>query len=179
MDGATGLVLGWLLVIAVELVIGAPVLLRRMGARLGGRLPARDERGRASWSLVAMLLISGVLAVGLVVGLAVIGREPQDRGPDDVTGTAQCVPSPDKPGPALDLTVKVDTGDPARPFRSVEEVGRLVAAADEAGADIISTSLSWRTAQRRRAVPTTSGASTGWSTPRRSVACRSGCSCST
>ena len=100
MDGANGLVLGWLLVIAVELVIGAPVLLRRMGARHGGRLPARDERGRASWSLVAMLLISGLLAVGLVVGLAVIGREPQDKGPDDVTGTAQCVPSPDKPGPS-------------------------------------------------------------------------------
>ena len=149
MDGATGLVLGWLLVIAIELVLGAPVLLRRMGVRLGGRLPARDERGRASWSLVAMLLISGLLAVGLVVGLAVIGRTPQDRGPDDVTGTAQCVPSPDNPGPRLDLTVKVDTGDSDRPFRSQAEVERLVETADAAGADIISTSLSWRVAQRR------------------------------
>ena len=150
-NGATGLVLGWLIVTALEVLVGTPVLLRRMGLlRLGRRLPARNERGRASWPLVALLVLSGLLAPGLVVGLAVIGEEPQDGGTDEITGTSACMPSPDNPGPQLDLTVKVDTGNAARPFRSAEEVDRLVEAADEAGADVISTSLSWRVAQPAR-----------------------------
>jgi O-antigen/teichoic acid export membrane protein len=148
LDGATGLVLGWLTVIAVELLAGAPVLLRRMGLRRRSSLPRRDERGRASWSLVVLLLVSGLVAVSVIVGLAIIGGEPRDQGTDDTTGTAQCVPSPENPGPQLDLTVKVDTGDPDDPFRTVEQIDRLVDAAEGAGADIVSTSLSWRVAQR-------------------------------
>lgn len=154
-DGATGLVAGWLAVTVIELVVGTPVLLRHMQivrtVRTGAGRRRRDERGQAAWSLVALLTVSALVAVGVIVVLAATGTsDSDDPAQDELVGTAACAPSPERPGPELDLTVKVDTGDATDPYRSEEEVEALVGAADEAGADVISTSLSWRVAQPRR-----------------------------
>ena len=87
---------------------------------------------------LAVLLVAAVAAVTLLV---------VDRArPDAAAGPAAeptCTPSTDRPGPLLDLGVQAGTGDPDAPLLPAEEVGALVDRAVEAGADVISTDVSW------------------------------------
>ncbi len=160
--GARGLCVGWLIAMGVEMALGVPWL-RQAFAGLHWRspLPARHrtESGRAL----------GQVLVGAALVLAVggVGVWTTTRG-DDSTGISTseangllepgapvptCEPTASKPGPQIDLNVQSATGDPARPIRTFDEVRQLVGLARAAGAEVISTTSSFRTMQPREDVP--------------------------
>lgn len=87
---------------------------------------------------LAVLLVACVATITLLA----LGRE----GPEETATESRertCTPSAAQPGPLLDLGVQAGTGDPADPLLSAAEVGALVDRAVGAGADVISTDVSW------------------------------------
>ena len=58
-----------------------------------------------------------------------------------------CQPSASRPGPKIDLNVQSATGDADQPLRSYDDVRELVRLAQQAGAEVISTTVSFRTMQ--------------------------------
>jgi O-antigen/teichoic acid export membrane protein len=152
--GARGLCIGWLIAMGVEMTLGLPWLRRAFGGlHWRSPLPARrrSEVGRAS----------AQVAVGAVLVLAIggVGVWTTTRGETDTSGTsgtglpepgapvATCEPSASYRGPRIDLNVQSATGDPAHPIRSYADVRGLVSLAKATGAQIISTSTSFRTMQ--------------------------------
>lgn len=155
LGGATGLCIGWLSAMGVEMVLGLPWLRRAFGGlHWRSPLPSRQraESGRAGVQVVVAAVL--VLAVGAVG----VWTTQRDREPEQARTTAEgllepgstvptCEPTAAEPGPVIDLNVQSATGDEARPIRSPQEVRELVRLAADAGAQVISTSASMRTMQ--------------------------------
>lgn len=143
--GGRGLALGWLAAIGVTALLAVPVLrsaLRGIRWRVPTPRRVRTERGAASWALVAAGLVA---AVAIAFGVVAAGQSGARPAP--VESTLVCPPGTDRPGPLLDLGVQAATGEPGTGLRTRGEVDRLVDLAAEAGASVISTSLSWRTSR--------------------------------
>ena len=153
--GARGLCIGWLIAMGVEMVLGLPWL-RRAFAGLHWRWPLplrrRTELGRVG--------VQVVVGAALVVAIGGVGIWTATQGETGTSGspTANGLPEPGAPvqtceptaaygGPKIDLNVQSATGDPARPIRTYDEVRELVGLAQAAGAQVISTSTSFRTMQ--------------------------------
>lgn len=85
-----------------------------------------------------------VVALALVVlaTYVVTGRSGGGAATDEAD--LLCPVSASRPGPLIDLGVQAGTGDPARPLLPEREVDVLVDRAVEAGADVISTVVSWQ-----------------------------------
>jgi O-antigen/teichoic acid export membrane protein len=148
--GARGLCVGWLIAMGVEMTLGLPWLRRAFGG-LHWRWPLvrrRAEAGRASVQVavgaVLVLLMGGV-------GLWTTTRgEPDPTSartglPEPGAPVATCEPSAGYRGPKIDLNVQSATGDPDHPIRGVADVRALVTLAKAAGAQVISTSTSFKT----------------------------------
>ena len=161
LGGARGLCVGWLIAMGVEMVLGVPWLRQAFGGlRWRSPLPGRrrSETGR-----VAPHVIGAVALVALVIGVGVWSatKGGQPVGDDDRTATAEsstglpepgapvetCQPTAEHPGPKIDLNVQSATGDAEEPIRSYDEVRELVGLAQRAGAQVISTTTSFRTMQ--------------------------------
>lgn len=121
----------------------------------------RDDHGALRPVVAGLLAVLGVAVLGtaLVAGLGSLGTAPGDPGDDGVatTGTvsaevARCG-AEQRRDLLVDLGVQVATGDPAQPLRSTREVRRLVARAEDAGADVVSTDVGWPDVQPTRATP--------------------------
>jgi O-antigen/teichoic acid export membrane protein len=151
--GARGLCIGWLVAMGVEMALGVRWLRQAFGG-LHWRLPLRrrTEAGRAAVQVAIGAAL--VLAIG---GVGVWTATRGDSGPSGAT-TADglpepgvplqtCEPSADYRGPKIDLNVQSATGDPDHPIRSSADVRSLVGLAQAAGAQVISTSTSFRTMQ--------------------------------
>ena len=153
--GARGLCIGWLIAMGVEMALGLPWLRRAFGglhwrlaaARASPYPSSAGRRCRWSsgprWSWPSAASGSG---------------PPPVASPDTGTSTADGLPEPGAPvptcepsasyrGPKIDLNVQSATGDPAHPIRTYDEVRGLVALAKAAGAQVISTTTSFRTMQ--------------------------------
>lgn len=146
-DGATGLAVGWLVAMGIELVLTLPLLWlvwRGPSApRLVSARGVRDDRGQTKWPLIAGIV---VLVAALGVGVFARSYDSTESGIRTKGAPATCNPSAE-PGPRIDLGVQASTGRAARPFRSMVAIDGLVEKAASAGADVISTSVSWATAQ--------------------------------
>jgi O-antigen/teichoic acid export membrane protein len=150
--GARGLCIGWLIAMGAEMTLGLPWLRRAFGG-LHWRLPVRRraEVGRASVQVVVGAAM--VLAVG-AVGVWTTTRGESGNSATSGTGlpepgapVATCEPSASYRGPKIDLNVQSATGDPAHPIRSYADVRGLVSLAKATGAQVISTSTSFKTMQ--------------------------------
>lgn len=151
--GATGLCTGWLIAMGVEMILGVPWLRQAFGG-LHWRSPLpqrqRSQAGRAT----AQVAVGAALVV-LVGGVGYWTTTRGDDGvPDRSTGlpepgapVATCEPSASYRGPRIDLNVQSATGDPDSPIRSEADVRGLVTLAGAAGAQVISTSTSFKTMQ--------------------------------
>lgn len=91
--------------------------------------------------LVPVIAVLVLCLVVLVTFLA-LGRETGRTTAD--AADRPCAPSASRPGPLLDLGVQAGTGDPRRPVLPETEVDTLVDRAVGAGADVISTVVSWQ-----------------------------------
>ncbi len=154
--GARGLCIGWLIAMGVEMTLGIPWLRQALGGlRWRSPLPTRrrTELGRAA--------VQVVVGAALVVAIGGVGVWAATRGePSSSTGTPTanglpelgapvptCEPSASYLGPKIDLNVQSATGDAADPIRTEDAVRELVGLAQAAGAQVISTSTSFRTMQ--------------------------------
>ena len=90
-------------------------------------------------------LLAALVVALVVVCVVLVGREPARTVADGEDRT--CESSPDAPGPLLDLGLQPGTGDPADPLLSRAEVERLADLAADAGADVLSTGVSWAAVQ--------------------------------
>jgi O-antigen/teichoic acid export membrane protein len=158
--GPVGLCLGWLAAMVVESVLAIPWLREAFGGlRWQAPIPLRDraEHGRAAPQVVGAAAIA-LLVVGVGVWTATRGNGGE--GPvTSPTGSAtvSSTPSPTEAvedclaegatPPKVDLDVQAATGDRRRPLRPPAEVARLVGLAKDAGAEVISTTASFRTMQ--------------------------------
>ena len=158
--GARGLCVGWLIAMGVEMVLGVPWLRQAFGG-LHWQWPVLPRRlrtaGREDSGKVAPHVLG---AAALVLAIAGVGLWTATRS-DDVTNTTDestglppigavvesCTPSAARPGPKIDLNVQSATGDAAEPLRSYDDVRELVRLAKQAGAEVISTTVSFRTMQ--------------------------------
>jgi O-antigen/teichoic acid export membrane protein len=156
--GAVGLCVGWLVAMAVEAVLSVPWLREAFGG-LHWQSPLSLRR-RAETGRVAPHVVGAVVLVVLVIGVGVwtstrAGQEDPGPGspsaqPGDQTSSA--APDPEDcvdtgRAPAIDLGVQAATGIDSRPLLTDEEVGALVTLAKDAGADVISTTGSFRALQ--------------------------------
>jgi O-antigen/teichoic acid export membrane protein len=150
LGGARGLCLGWLIAMGVEMTLGLPWL-RRAFAGLHWRLPGRRraEIGRASLQVAVGAAL--VLAIGAVGVWTTMRGESGGSGtsatglPEPGAPVPTCEPSASYRGPKIDLNVQSATGDRAHPIRSEADVRGLVSLAKATGAEVISTSTSFRT----------------------------------
>lgn len=144
LGGGPGLALGWLAAIAVEALLAVPLLRTAFrGIRWERpRLPARTERGAARLPLLAAGL---VLALAGGLGVVTAGGDSSGTPDPEPADALACPPTLSRPGPLVDLGVQAATRETGRPLRSPEEVAQLVDLAADAGASVISTSVSWRT----------------------------------
>ncbi|WP_193605422.1 hypothetical protein [Nocardioides dongkuii] len=157
--GGTGLCLGWLSAIALEVLLAIPLLRSSFGG-LPWQRPAlsalstraRTEQGAASWAIAGA---ASVLAVAVAFGVvAAVTRDDSGGSTEEAAiEKTSCPPTDNQPGPLVDLGVQGATGDPARPNLDQAELRRLVGLAADAGAQVVSTSYSWRTGQPRRGGP--------------------------
>ncbi|MBC9731726.1 oligosaccharide flippase family protein [Nocardioides marmotae] len=159
LGGAVGLCAGWLAAMVVEAVLARRWLREAFGG-LAWRLPLpprraeraeRAEAGQARWPvLVAAAVVVAAVAAAVV---ATGGTGGSSSGPGSsqpsTPAASDCDPAASS-DPVLDLGVQAATGDRAAPLLPVRTVRRLVDLAAEAGADVVSTSVSWRTVQPRR-----------------------------
>jgi O-antigen/teichoic acid export membrane protein len=153
--GARGLCIGWLVAMGVEMALGLPWLRRAFrGLHWRWPLPARrrTDLGRVGVQVVVgaalVVAIGGVGVWSATRGDSGTGGSPTAGGtPEPGAPVPTCVPTASHGGPKIDLNVQSATGDPARPIRSYDEVRELVALAQATGAQVISTSTSFRTMQ--------------------------------
>jgi hypothetical protein len=75
------------------------------------------------------------------------GSSTTDGLPEPGAPVPTCEPSASHPGPKIDLNVQSATGDPETPIHTYDAVRELVGLAQAAGAQVISTSTSFRTMQ--------------------------------
>ena len=154
----------------VEVVLGLPWLRRAFGG-LHWRSPLPLRRRTEVGRVVVQVVVGAALVVAIggvgiwtatragpgrhrpLVGqrAARAGRPGADREPS-CRHTAR---------PEIDLNVQAATGDPARPIRTYDEVRELVGLAQDAGAQVISTTASFRTLQPDEGSRSGSAASTG------------------
>ncbi len=151
--GARGLCIGWLVAMGVEMALGVPWLRQAFGG-LHWRLPVRrrTQLGGAGVQVVvgaALVLVIG----GVGVWTATHGENGSSRAtsadglPEPGAPLPTCQPSAAYRGPKIDLNVQSATGDPSHPIRSFADVQDLVSLAKAAGAQVISTSTSFKTMQ--------------------------------
>ena len=96
-----------------------------------------------------------VLAIGGVgVWTVIRGDDTPKDATEDGSGLPPigevvdaCDPTASRPGPKIDLNVQSATGDADQPLRSYDDVRELVRLAKQAGAEVISTTVSFRTMQ--------------------------------
>ncbi|MDX6371561.1 MAG: hypothetical protein QOD98_549 [Nocardioidaceae bacterium] len=152
--GARGLCIGWLIAMGVEMTLGVPWLRQAFGGlRWRWPLPARrrSEVGRAAAQVAIGAAL--VLAIGGAGVWSATRDEPGSSGstangqPEPGAPVPTCEPSASYGGPKIDLNVQSATGDPAHPMRSFDDVRQLVALAKDAGAQVISTTTSFKTMQ--------------------------------
>ena len=153
--GARGLCIGWLAAMGVEMALGVPWLRRAFGG-LHWRWPLPARR-RPELGGVGVQVALGAALV-LVIGAIGVWTATRDDGGSGAGTSADGLPQPGAPvrtcepdasysGPKIDLNVQAATGDPAHPLRSFDDVRQLVSRAQEAGAQVISTTTSFRTMQ--------------------------------
>lgn len=167
LGGATGLCLGWLAAMGLEVVLSAPWLRQGLGG-LHWRWPTVPLRRRTAAGRVAPHVLASVAIVLAVLGVGVwsstqgSGSTDSDDnpsagpGPTGSTGATEepgCERGADRPGPRVDLGVQAATGDPEAPLRSYEEIRQLVRLAERAGASVISTTASFRALQPKPGMP--------------------------
>ena len=154
--GARGLCIGWLIAMGVEMALGAAVA--APGLRwpaLAVPLPARrrTEAGRAApqsssgprWSWPSAASGSGPPPAASRQRQRHLHGERAARARR--AGARPASRAPSYRGPKIDLNVQSATGDPARPIRTYDEVRGLVELAKDAGAQVISTTASFRAMQ--------------------------------
>jgi O-antigen/teichoic acid export membrane protein len=155
--GAPGLCIGWLIAMGVEMVLGVPWLRQAFGG-LQWRSPVPSRRRSEAGRVVLGQAIVGAVLVLAVGGVGVwSATQGEDRPRSTVSSdngllepgapVPTCEPTAERPGPQIDLNVQSATGDPDRPIRSFDEVRQLVGLAKTAGAQVISTTSSFRTMQ--------------------------------
>ena len=126
-----------------------------MGCAGSGRCPRAGAARRAG---VAPHILGAAALVLAMAGVGVYTATRGDDGAKNVTSDENglpaigavvdsCEPTAGRPGPRIDLNVQSATGDPARPLRSFDGVRQLVRRAEKAGAEVISTTVSFRTMQ--------------------------------
>jgi hypothetical protein len=94
--------------------------------------------------LVPALAVLLVAAVALATLLVVERAHPDATAGGEAAAQGKvCTPSADRPGPLLDLGVQAGTGDPDAPLLPPDQVATLVDRAVGAGADVVSTDVSW------------------------------------
>jgi O-antigen/teichoic acid export membrane protein len=157
--GATGLCVGWLCAMGLELVLSAPWLRQGLGG-LHWRWPTpmrrRAEAGRVAPHVVAAGVL--VLIVGVVgVWSAMRGSDGEsppatDQPPAGTLSPGSCAKSPSGPL-QVDLGVQASRGKRIPPLLTEAAVAGLVRRAERAGASIISTSASFRVMQPRPRMP--------------------------
>ena len=163
LGGATGLCIGWLSAMALEIVLSIPWL--RQG--LGGlhwqwpRLPRpRTQAGRVAPHVVAAgLLVVLVMVVGIWSATRTPDVSSSSTGDQTVDQTASA--GPDQPscpestdgGPLVDLGVQASRGSRNPPLLTEKALGNLVNRAKRAGASIISTSASFQVMQPQPGTP--------------------------
>ena len=155
--GARGLCIGWLIAMGVEMALGTPWLRRAFGGlHWHSPLPIRrrTEAGRAIGQVVVGAAL--VLMIGGVGVWSALQAQPGGDGSPSGSATGllepgapvpTCEPTAERPGPMIDLNVQSATGDASDPIRSFDDVRQLVGLARAAGAQVISTSSSFRTMQ--------------------------------
>lgn len=161
--GPVGLCLGWLAAMVLEALLATRWLREAFGGvRWQAPVPLRKrpEHGRVAAQVAAATALA-LLVVGVGVWTATRGGggEGQNTNPSaDPTSTATSTASPTAVPPAavedclaegatppkIDLDVQAATGDRRRPLRSRAEVARLVRLAKDAGAEVITTTASFR-----------------------------------
>lgn len=152
--GARGLCIGWLIAMGVEMTLGIPWLRQAFGG-LQWRSPLprrrRTELGRAAAQIaVGAALVVAIGGAGVWTatrGDPGGGTPAADGLPEPGAPVRTCEPTSSSSGPKIDLNVQSATGDPARPIRTYDAVRELVGLAQAAGAEVISTSTSFRTMQ--------------------------------
>lgn len=160
--GAVGLCVGWLIAMAVEAVLSVPWLREAFGG-LRWQLPLLLRR-RAETGRVAPHVVGATTLVLLVIGVGVwtstrTGND--DPGPGAPTASGQ--PASTTPvaedcletgqAPLIDLGVQAATGIDSHPQLDDKEVRALVRLAKAAGAEVISTTASFRALQPREGAP--------------------------
>lgn len=144
LGGARGLATGWLCAMALEALLLAPVARRLIRPATS----ARDERGWASTTLAlrGLLAVAGVVVGVLLVSAIVRAVESTDEAQPAAASAATlrlCRPTTDQPGPLVDLGVNTSTGVASGPHLRPRLVDALVTEAADAGADVVSTTVSW------------------------------------
>ena len=161
LGGATGLCVGWLAAMAVSAVLSVPWLREAFGG-LHWQSPLSLRRAEAG--RIAPHVVGAVALVALIVGVGVwtstrAGQEtPGPAAPTTASGEPTSSQDADDcfetgEAPLIDLGVQAATGNPAHPQRTHEEVGELVTLAKVAGAQVISTTASFRALQPLEPVP--------------------------
>lgn len=152
-DGARGLCIGWLTAMGVEMALGVPWLRQAFGG-LHWRLPLRRRTQLGGATLQVLVGATLVVAIGGVGVWTATRGETGSTGGTSADGLPApgaplptCEPSSSYRGPKIDLNVQSATGDPDHPIRSSAEVRDLVTLAKAAGAQVISTSTSFKTMQ--------------------------------
>jgi len=151
--GARGLCVGWLIAMGVEMALGVPWLRRAFGG-LHWRWPLPPRR-RPELGGVAVQVVVGAALVLVVGGIGVWTATRGDSGsgastsdlPEPGAPVQTCEPDQSYRGPKIDLNVQSATGNPAHPMRSFDDVRELVSLAKDAGAQVISTTTSFKTMQ--------------------------------
>lgn len=148
--GARGLAIGWLAAMALEALLLAPFVRRLVRPVAAGAV--RGERGAATSRLAlgVLLAVAGV-AVGVLLVSAIVRAvgSDDDAQPDATSAAALelCRPTAEQPGPLVDLGVNTSTGLATHPHLRPRLVDALVASAAGAGADVVSTTVSWAALQ--------------------------------
>jgi O-antigen/teichoic acid export membrane protein len=162
LGGAVGLCIGWLVAMAVEAVLSTPWLREAFGGLRWQNpltLRPRTEAGRTSPTVVgAVALVALIVTVGIWSSLRGSEAPGTPSGPEDPissvgspgsTGSPsgeddECAPTPQRPGPAIDLGIQASRGDQRPANLSAAQVRTLVGQAADAGASVISTSASFK-----------------------------------
>jgi O-antigen/teichoic acid export membrane protein len=157
--GATGLCVGWLCAMGLEVVLSTPWLRQALGG-LHWRWPVpvrrRAEAGRVAPHVLAAAAV--VLLVG-IVGVWSATHGSDDGSDPSANPTAPGLPSAEtcaknSDGPVMvDLGVQASRGDRTPPLLTEAAVNGLVGRAQRAGASIISTSASFAVMQPHAGEP--------------------------
>jgi O-antigen/teichoic acid export membrane protein len=160
--GAVGLCVGWLISMAVEAVLSVPWLREAFGG-LHWRSPLslrhRAETGRVAPHVAgAIALVVLVVVVGVWTATRAGSDDPQAGSPStpgEQTSSAPAAVDCLDTGhaPLIDLGVQAATGNDSHPQLTDEEVGALVTLAKAAGAQVISTTASFRALQPVEGIP--------------------------